>query len=231
MLKTRPKINRGRSAMAEVMELFTRADKLRPISITERQKATRELYDRLASERDGWLRRNRFFYNNDRRYIQFLVPPGQRVLELGCGEGQLLRSLQPSHGVGVDLSQEMINLARKHAPEFEFHIGNAEDPELLESIMGPFDYIILSDMVGYLEDCGNTFETLQKLCTPKTRLVVAYYSHLWEPVVRLSEHIGAKMPSMNQNWLSIHDTTNLLQLAGFEVVRQEWRQLMSKRLL
>jgi cyclopropane fatty-acyl-phospholipid synthase-like methyltransferase len=38
--------------------------------------------------------------------MQFLVPSGQRVLELGCGEGQLLRSLQPSHGVGVDLSQE-----------------------------------------------------------------------------------------------------------------------------
>jgi SAM-dependent methyltransferase len=219
------------SAMAEGVELYQKAEKLRPTPLTERQRATRELYDRLASERDRWLARNRFFYDNDRRYMQFLVPPGQRVLELGCGEGQLLRSLQPSHGVGVDLSQEMINLAGKHAPEFEFHIGNAEDPELLDSIVGPFDYIILSDMVGYLEDCGNTFETLQKLCTPTTRLVVAYYSHLWEPVVRLSERIGAKMPSMSQNWLSIDDTTNLLRLAGFEVVRQEWRQLMPKRLL
>ena len=38
------------------------------------------------------------------------------------------------------------------------------------------------------------------------------------------------MPSMSQNWLSIDDTTNLLRLAGFEVVRQEWRQLMPKRL-
>jgi SAM-dependent methyltransferase len=217
--------------MAEVMELYQRADELRPIPITERQRATRELYDRLASERDGWLARNRFFYNNDRRYMQFLVPPGQRVLELGCGEGQLLRSLQPSHGVGVDLSQEMINLARKRPPEFEFHVGNAEDPELLDSIVEPFDYIILSDMVGYLEDCGNTFEALQKLCTPKTRLVIAYYSHLWEPIVRFGERIGAKMPSMSQNWLSIDDTANLLRLAGFEVVRREWRQLVPKRLL
>jgi SAM-dependent methyltransferase len=116
MLKARLKVNRGRSAMVEVKELYQRADKLRPISITERQRATRELYDRLASERDGWLGRNRLFYNNDRRYMQFLVPPGQRVLELGCGEGQLLRSLQPSYGVGVDLSQEMINLAQKRAP-------------------------------------------------------------------------------------------------------------------
>jgi SAM-dependent methyltransferase len=209
---------------------LSQRDKLHSLLITERQRATRELYDRLASERDGWLARNRFFYDSDRRYMQFLVPPGQRVLELGCGEGQLLRSLRPSWGVGIDLSQEMINLARTRAPEFEFHVGNAEDPELLRRIAGPFDYIILSDMIGYLEDCGGTFEALQNLCTPVTRLIVAYYSRLWEPIVRLSEIIGAKMPSLNQNWLSTDDTLNLLRLAGFEVVRREWRQLMPKRL-
>jgi SAM-dependent methyltransferase len=162
--------------------------------------------------------------------MQFLVPQGQRALELGCGEGQLLRSLRPSWGVGIDLSEEMIKLARRRAPEFEFHVGNAEDPELLRRIAGPFDYIILSDMIGYLEDCGATFEALQNLCTPKTRLVIAYYSRLWEPIVRLSESIGAKMPSLGQNWLSTDDTLNLLRLSGFEVVRREWRQLMPKRL-
>jgi ubiquinone/menaquinone biosynthesis C-methylase UbiE len=216
--------------MAKVVELYQRADKLRPIPISKRQKATRELYDRLAGERDEWLARNHFFYDNDRRYIQFLVPTGQRVLELGCGEGQLLRSLRPSHGVGIDLSEEMINLARRRAPDLEFHVGNAEDPELLESIGGSFDYIILSDMVGYLEDCSSTFEALQKLCTPQTRVVIAYYSHLWEPIIRFGEYIGAKMPSMSQNWLSMDDTANLLRLAGFEVVRREWRQLMPERL-
>lgn len=205
-------------------------DQPHPLPVTERQRATRELYDRLASERDRWLARNRFFYDSDRRYMQFLVPPDQRVLELGCGEGQLLRSLRPSWGVGIDLSQEMIHLARRRSPEFEFHVGNAEDPELLRRIAGPFDYIILSDMIGYLEDCGGTFEALQDLCTPKTRLVIAYYSRLWEPIVRLSESIGAKMPSLGQNWLSTDDTLNLLRLSGFEVVRREWRQLMPERL-
>lgn len=71
--------------------------------------------------------------------MQFLVPVGQRVLELGCGDGQLLRSLRPSHGVGIDLSHEMIKLATKRSPGFEFHVGNAEDPELLGRIAGSFD--------------------------------------------------------------------------------------------
>jgi SAM-dependent methyltransferase len=217
--------------MAERLKLQKNVYEIQQTALTERQNACRELFDRLAGERDRWLARNRFFYDNDRQYMQFLVPVGQRVLELGCGEGQLLRSLRPSHGAGVDLSHEMIKLARERSPEFEFHVGNAEDPELLGRIAGSFDYIILSDMIGYLEDCGGTFEALQNLCTPKTRLVIAYYSRLWEPVVRLSERIGAKMPSLGQNWLSIDDTTNLLRLAGFEIVRREWRQLLPKRLL
>ena len=217
--------------MAERLKLQKNVYEIQQTPLTERQNACRELFDRFASERDRWLARNCFFYDNDRQYMQFLVPVGQRVLELGCGEGQLLRSLRPSHGAGVDLSHEMIKLARERSPEFEFHVGNAEDPELLGGIAGSFDYIILSDMIGYLEDCGGTFEALQNLCTPKTRLVIAYYSRLWEPVVRLSERIGAKMPSLGQNWLSIDDTTNLLRLAGFEIVRREWRQLLPKRLL
>ncbi|HEY2989147.1 MAG TPA: glycosyltransferase [Candidatus Binatia bacterium] len=213
------------------MELHQNIDKVRQTPLRERQQAACKLSDRLARERHKWLARNRYFYDNDRRYMQFLVPAGQRVLELGCGEGQLLRSLRPSHGVGVDLSLEMIKLARERSPEFEFHVGNAEDPESLAGLAGPFDYIILSDMIGYLEDCGGTFEALRNLCLPETRLVIAYYSRLWEPVVRLSERIGAKMPAPDQNWLSTDDTANLLWLSGFEVVRREWRQLMPKRLL
>ena len=112
--------------MAEVVELYQKVERIRQTPLTERQRATRELYDRLASERDRWLARNRFFYDNDRRYMQFLVPPGQRVLELGCGEGQLLRSLQPSHGVGVDLSPKMINLARERSP------GSSSTSEMLK---------------------------------------------------------------------------------------------------
>jgi SAM-dependent methyltransferase len=138
--------------MAEEVEFYQKVDEVQPIALTERQRATRELSDRLAGERDAWLARNRFFYDNDRRYMQFLVPPGQR----GCGEEQLLRSLQPSRGVSVDLSHKMINLAKERSPRLEFHGGNAEDLKLLCNIAGPFDYIILSDMIGYLEDCAST---------------------------------------------------------------------------
>jgi ubiquinone/menaquinone biosynthesis C-methylase UbiE len=199
--------------------------------LTDRQQATRAHFDGIAAERDLWLERNRFFYDSDRAYMRFLIPPGHSVLEIGCGSGELLRALEPSRGVGIDISEAMIAVARRRYPGCEFHVGNAEDPAVIERIAGPFDVIVLSDVIGYLEDCEAALAALYGLCTPQTRVVIAYYSRLWEPVLELGQRFGMKMPSVEQNWLSTEDTTNLLTLSGFEVVRSERRQLLPKRLL
>jgi cyclopropane fatty-acyl-phospholipid synthase-like methyltransferase len=39
---------------------------------------------------------NDSYRNADLNFTQFLIPPGKRVLELGCGRGDLLASLKPS---------------------------------------------------------------------------------------------------------------------------------------
>src|SRR5215472_6474587 len=54
------------------------------------------------------------------RIYAFLIPPGRSVLEVGCGRGDLLACLRPAHGVGVDLSGEMVASARKEHPECKF---------------------------------------------------------------------------------------------------------------
>ena len=135
--------------------------------------------NRLASNRNKWIKRNAFFYTQDVDYMKFLVPEGLRVLELGCGTGQLLASLKPSVGVGVDFSQEMINEARRDYPNLEFVVGDIEDTSVISSLKLKFDIIILSDAIGLLEDCQAMFESIHMLCTADTRLVVSYYSKYW----------------------------------------------------
>jgi len=199
--------------------------------LSPRQEQTRALFDRMAPARVAWIERNRYFHDADQAYMRFLIPENARVLELGCGDGQLLAALKPTRGVGVDLSAQMVNVAQAAHPELEFIQGNVEDPDFLAALPGPFDYIVISDTVGLIEDVEALFEALHRLTTPETRLILAYYSHLWEPVLRLAEALGLKMPQVDQNWLSTADMTNLLALADYDVVREEWRQLLPRRLL
>lgn len=195
-----------------------------------RKDLIRRHADQLAPERDQWIARNAYYYAEDHGYTRFLVPPGRRVLDLGCGTGQLLAALQPSRGVGVDLSPKMIEQARGNNPEQEFHVGDAEDPELLDRLGGPFDVILLSDTVGALEDCQATFQHLHRVCHADTRVVIAYYSQLWAPVLRVARLFGQHMPQPEQNWLSPEDIAGFLALADFDVVRVDRRTIVPKRL-
>jgi SAM-dependent methyltransferase len=200
----------------------------RPLSA--RKAAALALADRLAPERRRWIRRNAFYYEEDYRYMRFLVPPGLKVLALGCGVGDLLAELRPSEGVGIDISPRMIETARSLHPEFAFHVGDIEDPATLEKLSGPFDVIVLADTIGNLEDCETTLACLHPLCTRETRVIIAYYSKLWEPVLGLAERLGGKMPQTELNWLNSEDIEGLLRLADFEIIKREWRQLCPKRL-
>ncbi len=160
--------------------------------------------------------------------MRFLINEGQRILELGCGTGQLLNILKPSYGVGVDLSRNMIGIAQEDFPHLKFIQGDVEDSDLLASLEGPFDVIVLSDTIGYLDDCESTFSKLHSLCTQDTRIVVSYYSWYWEPVLKLGEKLRLKTPSIEMNWLSTEDITGLLNLADFELVSQDWRQVVPR---
>src|SRR5688500_7339046 len=59
------------------------------------------------------------------RYYGFLVPPGQRVLEVGCGLGDLLAAVRPQAAVGIDFSPATLALARERYPDLEFIEGEA----------------------------------------------------------------------------------------------------------
>ena len=90
-------------------------------------------YDEIAAFFDGfaevdatWRRRNRGYFEQLECVYGFLVPPGASVLEIGCGSGDLLASLRPSDGLGVDVSGEMVELARSRHPGLEFEQASGE---------------------------------------------------------------------------------------------------------
>jgi SAM-dependent methyltransferase len=191
-----------------------------------KKQAIRSHFDRSAGRRAYWERKAKAYYDDQVRYFKFLIPEGLRVLEVGSGLGTLLSALKPARGVGIDVSPEMVKEASHRHPTLEFRVGDAETLELNET----FDVIILADLVGHLIDVEAALGRLRQACTAHTRIIVSYYNHLWEPLLRCCEKVGMKMPQPEQSWLSPADIVNLLHLADFEVVKAERRLLLPKRI-
>ena len=196
---------------------------------TPRKAAIRRLSDELSSERKKWLNKAAFFHKEDLLYLKFLIPEGSRILELGCGNGHLLAALKPSYGVGVDFSEGMIAQARRAHPDLTFIRGDVEDAAFIRSLPGPFDIILVVDTLGSLGDCQSFFENLHPLCSRGSRLVVAYFSHLWYPLLKLAERVRLRMPQPAANVLSPKDVHALVALADFEAVKSEVRLLAPVR--
>ncbi|MBU6399230.1 MAG: glycosyltransferase, partial [Verrucomicrobia bacterium] len=183
----------------------------------------RAFYEEHAAIRARSSRR--FYQQLLRNHFAFLVPPDLRVLELGCGPGDLLAALQPARGVGVDFSPRVIELARLRHPTLEFHVADAAEFSSSE----PFDYVLLSDLVNDFPDVQTLLERLQANVHPRSRLVLNFFNNLWRPILAAAERLGAKAPTLQQNWLSTGDMTNLLHLAGWEVIKTDARILWPLR--
>jgi SAM-dependent methyltransferase len=192
-------------------------------------------FNRAAPEIDRWHRRNRYYYDDLARLHRFLIPTGSRVLEIGCGTGDLLAATQPKVGIGVDISPMTINIAQRNHPQLRFYCADVETLTTQSMGLGPdepqtFDYIICANAASYFSDIQTVFARLKPFCQPQTRLIITFHNYLWEPVLQLGEAIGQRRPQPPQNWLSMDDVANLLSITGYIPLKRGRRFLMPKRI-
>jgi SAM-dependent methyltransferase len=145
-----------------------------------------------------------------------------RVLELGCGDGSLLAALAPAKGVGVDFSSAMLDEARRRNPGLQFVLADVHDLSALE---GVFDAIVISDLLHDVWDVQKVLSGLHRLCHPGTRIVMNFYSRLWELPLTAAARLNLARPVLKQNWLTVADVTNLLRLTNFRVIRA-WQEAL-----
>ncbi len=163
----------------------------------------------------------KYYHQRISDICRFIIPRNSRVIELGCGPGDLLASLEPSRGVGIDFSPEMLAQARQLHPNLHFIEADALELPTSET----FDFVILSDLINELWDVQAVFERIRALCTPKTRIVLNFYSHLWEWPLAMASRMKLAHPMLQQNWMTREDVANLLYLAGFDILRQ-WPEVL-----
>ncbi len=184
----------------------------------------KEYFDLIAPERKKWKTKNWYYYTLLEKYFKFFIPEGSNVLEIGCGTGELLNSVKPQNGVGVDLSEKMIKIATNQFNNLMFVVQDAERLSISEK----YNYIIISDLISSINDVQLLFENVREVSNPNTKIIISNYNYLWEPILKLGELIGLKAKQPLTNWLSIKDIKNLLDLSGFEIIKIERKILLPK---
>lgn len=165
------------------------------------------------------------FHAQLRALFRHRIPEGERVLECGCGAGDLLAALRPARGVGVDFSAAMVAKARaRHAeaPALTFQEHDIEAGPIAET----FDHIVLDYLTGYVGDIQAVLQHLQASAHARTRLHLTSLNTLWRGPLRLAVGAKAVMRQPPSNWLTHSDLFNLLELADWEVVSFERVQLL-----
>ena len=133
----------------------------------------KEYFNILASKRKGRGLSN-YYWSEITNYCNYFSHEDSSVLEVGCGSGDLLAGIAGSRKVGIDFSGEQIAWAKdKHANKnIEFLLMDANDIKLNEK----FDYIIISNLIGFVDDIQAVFEQVQKVSHPNTKVIVQYYN-------------------------------------------------------
>jgi SAM-dependent methyltransferase len=95
--------------------------------------------------------------------------PGERILDVGCGEGRLMAELASSGAVafGVDISQELLGTARVHGSVVRYALPS------LKAFRGlAFDGALVSLVLEHLEDEESLFAELGRVVRPGGRLAI-----------------------------------------------------------
>jgi arsenite methyltransferase len=108
------------------------------------------------------------------------LDPGERVLDLGCGAGtdSLVAARmvgREGHVVGIDMTREMLDKARRAAAEMsadnvEFVEGEAEQLPFPEE---SFDVVISNGVIDLIPDKDAVFSELHRVLVPGGRIQVA----------------------------------------------------------
>jgi ubiquinone/menaquinone biosynthesis C-methylase UbiE len=183
-------------------------------------------FDKVAKDYDLYKKNNKYYYDNLKKLLRKLIPSGKNVLEIGCGTGELLASLNPSRGYGVDVSSEMVKVAkRKYSGNINLNFSTVY-PSTIKHQPLDFDYIFMSDVVEHLENPENTFGRISKLMDKKSKLIVTMANPIWEPVLMLAEKLGLKMPEGPHTRLTAGNLKLIIKNSKLKLLKYDYRLLV-----
>ena len=154
--------------------------------------------------------------------VDLLAPrAGERVLDLGCGAGELTSAIATAGAtvVGVDASEEMIAAARRRAPELEFVVGDGQGL----GYAAEFDAVFSNAALHWMPRADNVARGVARALRPGGRFVAEFGGHGCVAGVRggVSEALWRRGedPTAWLRWYfpTVAEYVAVLAAAGFDV--------------
>ncbi|MBN1552503.1 class I SAM-dependent methyltransferase [bacterium] len=200
----------------------------------DKQQLRKEIvshFETVAPQYDTYKARADYYYDQLKGLLAELIPDvdTRNVLEIGCGTGALLASLNPGRGLGVDISDTMIALARKQWSDLthiEFVTGEAESMTINEI----WDTLIMVDVLEHLYDLETALRNLCRQLKSGKRMILIWANPLWRPILHALEHLRMKMPEGPHRWEPISRVITLMETSGMLIEQRGTRCLIPARI-
>lgn len=158
-------------------------------------------------------------YQELHQFITQFVPEGSRVLDIGCGPGQLLRHLSKTSKIkqtsyGVDISQNALTNVR--ALEFKAHKADLSK-EPLPPTFNKFDVVISTEVVEHLEDESYLIGSMKHACKPGGVVILSCPANCMGPRDE-PEHVRTISASEITGWFEDFEDVDLYQLKHYWVL-------------
>lgn len=191
------------------------------------KQAIKDHFESIAHDYDKWKKKNYYYYNSLKEFFKKNVGPDDKVIEFGCGTGDILNAVAAKHKVGLDIAEEMIKRAREKYPDITFRQHDCETP-FPEA--GDFDVAILADIIDHITDILKLYAAVNNSLKIGGRMCISSINPIWSPVFDLAECLGRKMPEGEHNFVPNRFLIEFLKLRGFRFISLSARFLIPRKI-